>query len=315
MRLPVRVLVLTSVVALGASCAQRKASQSETEQLRISIEGLRAQNATYARQVEELENRLFILSDQLESRKVNEEKAELPRLPTVALHPAAPAATSPAPTTTATTTTVPAGTETDVEPEVEYAGEAAKSNVHRPVLRLRGDTAEVSIVREPAPTIHVAREGSPRPARDDGAEAVRLYRKAHDTLRAGNRTEAEQLFREFLRNFPSSDLADNSQYWLGECFYDRKEFVQAVREFRRVIERYPSGNKVPDALLKVGFSYLALGSADAGKQTLLQLQRSYPRHEAAGLAAARLAELDHSFSLGDGSAATAKATRSPEEAP
>jgi tol-pal system protein YbgF len=306
MRLPVRVLVLTSVVALGASCAQRKASQSETEQLRISIEGLRAQNATYARQVEELENRLFILSDQLESRKVNEEKAELPKLPTVALHPAASVATSP---------TVPAGTETDVEPEIEYAGEAAKSNVHRPVLRLRGDTAEVSIVREPAPTIHVAREGAPRPARDDGAEAVRLYRRAYETLRAGNQTEAEQLFREFLRNFPSSDLADNSQYWIGECFYDRKEFAQAVREFRRVIERYPSGNKVPDALLKVGFSYLALGSSDAGKQTLLQLQRSYPRHEAAGLAAARLAELDHSFSLGDGGAASAKATRSPEEAP
>jgi len=307
MRLPVRVLVLTSVVALGASCAQRKASQSETEQLRISIEALRAQNATYARQVEELENRLFILSDQLESRKVNEEKAELPKLPTVALHPAAAVATSP---------TVPAGTETDVEPEIEYAGEAAKSNVHRPVLRLRGDTAEVSIVREPAPTIHVAREGAPRPARDDGAEAVRLYRRAYETLRAGNQTEAEQLFREFLRNFPSSDLADNSQYWIGECFYDRKEFAQAVREFRRVIERYPNGNKVPDALLKVGFSYLALGSADAGKQTLLQLQRSYPRHEAAGLAAARLAELDHSFSLGEGSAAAAaKATRSQEEAP
>jgi tol-pal system protein YbgF len=314
MRRPVRVLVLTSILALGASCAQRKAGQSETEQLRISIEALRAQNATYARQVEELENRLFILSDQLESRKVNAEKVELPRLPTVALHPAVPMAASPAPSM------VPAGTETEVEPEIEYAGEAAKSNVHRPVLRLRGDTAEVSIereapVREPAPTLHVAREGSPRPGRDDGAEAVRLYRKAYETLRVGNHTEAEQLFREFLRNFPSSDLADNSQYWLGECFYDRKEFAQAVREFRRVIERYPSGNKVPDALLKVGFSYLALGSADAGKQTLRQLQRSYPRHEAAALAAARLAELDHSFSVGDGSAATARATRSSEEAP
>jgi tol-pal system protein YbgF len=87
-------------------------------------------------------------------------------------------------------------------------------------------------------------------------------------------------------------LADNSQYWLGECFYDRKDFTSAVREFRKVIEHYPSGNKVPDALLKVGFSYLSLGSVDAGRQTLSQLQRSYPRHEAAGLASARLAELD-----------------------
>ena len=114
----------------------------------------------------------------------------------------------------------------------------------------------------------------------------------------------------------ASDLADNSQYWLGECFYDRKDFAQAVREFRRVIERYPSGNKVPDALLKVGFSYLALGSSEAGKQTLSQLQRSYPRHEAAVLAAARLAELDPLL-LHWATAALPRRrpTRSPEEAP
>jgi tol-pal system protein YbgF len=268
------------------------------------------QNAVYAKQVEELENRLFILSDQLESRKVNDEKVEPPKLPTVALHPAP----TPPPSR------IPAGTEPDSEPEVEYVGEAAKSNVHRPVLRLRGDSAEVSIVREaPAtqPLVRVAREGSPRASRDDSAEAVRLYRKAYETLREGKHDEAAQGFREFLRAYPASDLADNSQYWLGECYYDRKDFAQAVREFRRVIERYPNGNKVPDALLKVGFSYLSLGSAEAGRQTLTQLQRSYPRHEAAVLAGARLADLDNPVRAAGGStsAPTAKAAQLPEEAP
>jgi tol-pal system protein YbgF len=112
-------------------------------------------------------------------------------------------------------------------------------------------------------------------------------------------------------------LADNSQYWLGECFYDRKDYASAVREFRKVIEHYPSGNKVPDALLKVGYSYLLLGSTEAGKQTLLQLQRSYPRHEAAGLAAARLAELDgtHGEDTGRAAGATAKAIPTRKEVP
>jgi tol-pal system protein YbgF len=197
---------------------------------------------------------------------------------------------------------------------------------------MRGDAAEVSIMRETpsaAPMVRVAREGAPRVARDDGAEAVGLYRKAIEALRAGRHEEAAQGFREFLRAFPASDLADNSQYWLGECYYDRKDFTQAVREFRRVVEHYPNGNKVPDALLKVGFSYLALGSAEAGKQTLTQLQRSYPRHEAAVLAGARLADLDRSNPVrtAGGTAAgaaagstagavpTAKAMQIPEEAP
>ena len=317
MRLLVRAIEISSI-ALMASCAHRQSNQAEVDQLHRSIEAMRAQNAAYAKQVEELENRLFILSDQLESRKVNDEKVEAPRLPTVALHPAP----------TVQPNLVPAGTEPDSEPEVEYVGEAAKPSNHRPVLRMRGDAAEVSIIRESpatAPMVRVTREGMPRAARDDGAEAVGLYRKAFEALRAGKHEEAAQGFREFLRAFPASDLADNSQYWLGECYYDRKDFTQAVREFRRVVERYPNGNKVPDALLKVGFSYLSLGSADAGKQTLTQLQRSYPRHEAAVLAGARLAELDRTNPVRAaggtparstaGAVPTAKAAQIPEEAP
>ena len=311
MRLPVRAIGISSIL-LMASCAHRQSNQAEVDQLGRSIEALRMQNAAYAKQVEELENRLFILSDQLESRKVNDEKVETPKLPTVALHPA------PTPPPGA----VPAGTETAAEPEIEYAGEAAKTAAHRPMLRLHGDAAEVSITREaPAPMVRVIREGMPRPSRDDSSEAVSLYRKAFEALRAGKHDEAARGFKDFLRAFPASDLADNSQYWLGECYYDRKDYAQAVREFRRVIERYPNGNKVPDALLKVGFSYLALGSADAGRQTLSQLQRSYPRHEAAVLAGARLAEFDRSTPMrAEGSSAAsvipaARAAHVPEEAP
>jgi tol-pal system protein YbgF len=313
MRLPVRAIGISSVL-LMVSCAHQPSNRAEVDQLGRSIEALRIQNAAYAKQVEELENRLFILNDQLESRKVNEQKVEAPKLPTVALHPT-PA--SPA-------RTVPAGTETESEPEVEYAGEAAKSTTHRPILRMHGEAAEMSITREATagpPTIRVFREGSPRPSRDDTSEAIGLYRKAYEALQSGKHDEAARGFKDFLRTYPASDLADNSQYWLGECYYDRKDYTQAVREFRRVIERYPNGNKVPDALLKVGFSYLALGSAEAGRQTLTQLQRSYPRHEAATLAGARLAELDRSTPMRtvDSSSAAAvpaaKAAHLPEEAP
>jgi tol-pal system protein YbgF len=140
-------------------------------------------------------------------------------------------------------------------------------------------------------------------------------------LRKGQHEQALQGFREFIRLHPGHELADNSQYWLGECFYDRKDYTQAVREFRRVIEHYPNGNKVPDALLKVGFSYLALGSVEAGRQTLSQLQRSYPRHEAAVLAGSKLAEMDRSTPArpaGESTTAAApaaKGARASEEAP
>jgi tol-pal system protein YbgF len=301
-------------IALLAACAHHPSNPNEVAELNRSIENLRIQNAAYAKQVEELENRLFILSDRLESRKVNDERVETPNLPTVTLHPEAAqqVVESPFP---------PAGTESASEPEIEYAGEAAKSNSHRPLLRLHGDVAEMQTTREPssAPTgIRVARESSPKSGKGENPDAVALYRKSYEALRAGRHDEAVQGFREFVHAYPNHDLADNSQYWLGECFYDRKDYASAVREFRKVIEHYPSGNKVPDALLKVGFSYLSLGSTDAGRQTLSQLQRSYPRHEAASLASARLGELDRGAPHSDESAraaTTARAVPTRMEAP
>jgi hypothetical protein len=44
----------------------------------------------------------------------------------------------------------------------------------------------------------------------------------------------------------------------------------------------------------VAFSYLALGSARPARETLQEIVRNYPRHQAAGLAKAKLAELDGS---------------------
>ena len=58
---------------------------------------------------------------------------------------------------------------------------------------------------------------------------------------------------------PHHELADNAQYWLGEVYYDQKDYARALTEFRATVTAYPRGNKVADALLKVGFAYQALG--------------------------------------------------------
>jgi len=123
----------------------------------------------------------------------------------------------------------------------------------------------------------------------DSSLAERRYKAALAQLSAGQHAEAAARFRRFLRAHPRHDLADNAQYWLGECYYDLEDFVSASREFRRVVEAYPQGNKVPDALLKAGFAYIELGQTRAAERTLRELTRSYPTHPSAHLAAERLA--------------------------
>jgi tol-pal system protein YbgF len=305
-----------AAAGLLAACAHKGADPASVEQLNRSIESLRVQNAEYAKQVEELENRVFILTDQLESRKVNEQKVATPQLPTVKLHPE----NEPADSNLAPATTMVAS-----EGDVEYAGEALKSNRSRPVLRLHGEQApsfaEQSSADREERSPRVNQEGTTATRRSSDLPAFRLYRQSYEALRLGKHDEAADGFREFLRRYNAHELADNAQYWLGECYYDVKDYAAAVREFRRVVERFPHGNKVPDALLKVGYSYLALGSIEPGKQTLEQLVRSYPRHETAVLATARLAEIDHAGGAQPSPNARpsadhpVKTAHAPEEAP
>jgi tol-pal system protein YbgF len=129
--------------------------------------------------------------------------------------------------------------------------------------------------------------GLPVPQGDDRAN----YQAAFDLLKDAKYPEAISGFQQFLVTFPTSTLADNAQYWLGEAFYVQKDYTRALVEFRATIEQYPRGNKVPDALLKVGYCYQALGQTPKARAVLEQVVTLYPKSEPAVLAAKRLESL------------------------
>jgi tol-pal system protein YbgF len=119
---------------------------------------------------------------------------------------------------------------------------------------------------------------------DPGGE----YRAAVALLKGGDPIGAVTALRAFLARYPRHDYADNAQYWIGEAFYVQQDYGRALIEFRTTIETYPRGNKVPDALLKVGYCYLALGQGDKARAVLEQVVSLYPKTEPATLAARRL---------------------------
>ncbi len=114
------------------------------------------------------------------------------------------------------------------------------------------------------------------------------YRAAVELVKAGKHDEAQVALHAFLKSYPRHDYADNAQYWLGEDFYAQKDFQHALAEFRATIETYPRGNKVPDALLKVGYCYQALGQTEKARAVLEQVVSLYPKSEPAALASSRL---------------------------
>jgi tol-pal system protein YbgF len=128
----------------------------------------------------------------------------------------------------------------------------------------------------------------PVPQGDDRAN----YQAAFDLLKDGKYPEAIGGFKQFLTTFPTSVLADNAQYWLGEAHYVTKQYPDALRDFRMVLEKYPDSRKTPDALLKIGFCNYELKNWPEARSALGQVVQRFGDTTAARLASQRLAKMD-----------------------
>lgn len=129
---------------------------------------------------------------------------------------------------------------------------------------------------------------APAQSTADAAQEQAAYQTAFDTLKEGRYKQAIVQFHQFLKNYPDGNYSDNAQYWLGEANYVTRDFNQAIAEFRKVMSNFASSPKVPDALLKIGYSQYELHQWDQARKTLVDLVKRFPQSSAARLGEKRL---------------------------
>ncbi len=103
-----------------------------------------------------------------------------------------------------------------------------------------------------------------------------LYNRALKDLQAGNYGGAEADFASLVDAYPTHKLAGNSQYWLGETFYVRRQYKQAAEAFLAGYTTYARSKKAPDSLLKLGMTLNALGEKKTGCDALAELGAKFP---------------------------------------
>jgi tol-pal system protein YbgF len=145
-----------------------------------------------------------------------------------------------------------------------------------------GSAGAAGATTEPATTKSAA-------ATDNGEQAQ--YTRAMEALKARNYAAATEGFRSLAATYPEGELADNTQYWLGETYYVTQEYDHAAAAFQRVLSSWPNSRKVPDAMLKLGYTQVEQKKLAAGRTTLQQVVDKFPDTDAAKLAADRLAKL------------------------
>ncbi|HED39795.1 MAG TPA: tol-pal system protein YbgF [Chromatiales bacterium] len=122
----------------------------------------------------------------------------------------------------------------------------------------------------------------------DPLQEQSAYQQALNILREGRYDEAIVAFQSFLTRFQGSQYAGNAQYWIGEANYVSHRYPLAIEEFQKVVSSYPESAKVPDALLKIGYTFYELKEWEQARQTLGRLVDRFPETTAAQLAENRL---------------------------
>ena len=148
----------------------------------------------------------------------------------------------------------------------------------------------------PAQAAPGAIPGAPPAAATQAPPADILYNNALRDYNSARYDLAQSQFQDYLKYYPSTDLAGNAQFYIADMEYRAGNFEAAVADYDKVIEQFPGGNKTAAAQLKKGYSLLELGRKDAGVRELNALVQRYPRSLEATQARERLKKLGISSS-------------------
>jgi TolA-binding protein len=248
--------VLTLLVPCAVGCASDAASKSEVRTLQASVKQLQDGNMKLLERVQALET----------DRAV----ARASRQPPGPLQAAAPS--------TPTGSEVPTLAVVKLKPR---ADRAPPIDVRTPVQE-----PDAELVAALARPVAAVSEEAPDATQLDGE-----FAQAQEALRTGNLGGGVERMTRFAEAHPKDPRADDALYLaaLGELGQD--EPARAAKLLETALQRYPAGDVVQQAMLKLAECRMRLQQPAEARALLARLATSFPGTPAATEAQARLARI------------------------
>jgi tol-pal system protein YbgF len=130
---------------------------------------------------------------------------------------------------------------------------------------------------KPPPRSGASPSAAAAPAAGSGSSGDQAYHDAFKLLQDGDYAGAERGFRSFVQRNPQSPLAGSAEYWLGETYYARRDYSNALTAYAEGYKVYKSSPKGPDNLLKLGITLAALGRKPDACAIFARFTHDYPR--------------------------------------
>jgi tol-pal system protein YbgF len=120
--------------------------------------------------------------------------------------------------------------------------------------------------------------GTSTPASTNPAD---IYKLAYNDYQGGKFDLALVGFRNFVSQFPHSDLAPQAQFYIGDSEFARKNWLDASSAYDKVVQMYPKSDFEPKALYKRGLALQAMNRSEDAKECFKRLLKEHPHHELA----------------------------------
>lgn len=123
------------------------------------------------------------------------------------------------------------------------------------------------------------------PVHNMPAEELTAYRDAIDLVLKQKKFDAGiEALQQYLKAYPRGNYSANAQYWLGQIYLQKEDLPNSKVWFSRMIQEFPSHQKVDEAKFKLGKVHDLLGEKKQAEKLIREVANS------SNSAVARMAE-------------------------
>ncbi|HXE11971.1 MAG TPA: tetratricopeptide repeat protein [Bryobacteraceae bacterium] len=112
-----------------------------------------------------------------------------------------------------------------------------------------------------------------------GMTAESAWQNAEKDRLGGNTDLALKEYQDYITYFPNTDYAPNAQFEIGEIYYNKQDYPNALKAFDTLLERFPDNPRTRSAHFMKGQTLLHTGDKDGAVQEFKYIVANYPGTE------------------------------------
>ncbi len=168
---------------------------------------------------------------------------------------------------------------------LEEKNKAQEDKIREMEDRLKGVEGKIKQTESEKPS---SAKEVPSERKAVSARMADLYKDANETFQKGDVEGARKKFEALLKQYPNTELSGNAQFWIGETYYQKRDFERAILEYEKAITKYPEGSKIPAALFKQALAFLELGDKTNARNLFRRVIERFPHSDQAEMAKKKL---------------------------